>query len=61
MNPWYTIGQSVPVDGSTVWIRIHNAYAEPYTAVYNVGTQTMILTMTAVIIPMYMVAKWKNV
>ncbi len=60
MNPWQTIGQSVPVNGSTVWIRIYNAYAEPYTAVYTSSTQTMTLTMTAVNVPMYMVAKWKN-
>ncbi|MES2394985.1 MAG: hypothetical protein V4549_03240 [Bacteroidota bacterium] len=61
MNPWQTIGQSLPIDGSTVWIRMINYYAEPYTAVYNAGAQSMTLTMTAVTIPLYMIARWKNV
>jgi hypothetical protein len=58
---WKYLPESVPADGTTVWVRLYNGYVEPFQAVYNSTTQQFTFTATAIIYPSWMIAKWRAI
>jgi hypothetical protein len=60
MSIWNSIFDILPVDGSTVFIRVLNYYGEPVSAVYNDALQVFTTVTTGVIIPIYYIVRWRN-
>lgn len=60
MNPWKTLPNDVPVDGSTVFIRIEYYYSKPFLAVWDLTTQTFTDTVNSINFPAYVVARWRD-
>jgi len=56
---WNSVFSSLPNNGQTVWIRVLNVYGEPVLATYDSAQQTFTTITTAVILPVYYVARWK--
>lgn len=50
----------LPVDASTVWIRILNYYGPPFEAVWDLSSQTFTTVTTGLTIPAYYIARWRN-
>ena len=60
MNNWNTIYKQLPNDTQTVWIRVLNIYGQITLATYDELTQTFTTIPTNLIIPVYLVARWKT-
>ena len=58
---WYAIPLNVPANEQTVWIRLLNGFADPFKATYNSSTQQFTDTTNNIIIPCYMVGRWRPV
>jgi len=56
---WKSILNVLPVDGSTVWVRILNYYGPPVLAVFDLTTQQFTTVTTSVLVPVYYVCRWK--
>lgn len=60
MAVWKTFPVAIPVDGSTVWIRITYYYSEPFKAVYDVTSQTFVSETNSIVYPAWSVARWRD-
>lgn len=58
---WNVITETLPANGQTVWLRIYTNYATPFQAVYDTALQQFTTVTTSLIIPAYVVTKWKAV
>ena len=59
-SPWKSLANELPVDGSTVWIRILNYYGPPFAAVWDLATQQFTTVTTGLLVPAYYIARWRN-
>lgn len=57
---WFSIFESAPANGATVYVRILNYYGEPFTATYNSTTQVFTSVADGITFPAYYVARWRN-
>lgn len=58
---WLTIQAQVPTDSQQVWVRIQYFYGTPCLAVYSSSNQTFTTSTTGIIIPAYLIARWKPI
>lgn len=49
----------LPSDAQVVWVRLGTNYGDPEQATYTASTQTFVSSASGLIIPAYMVARWK--
>ncbi len=56
---WHSPFKVLPVDGSTVWIRVTSIYGDICLATYDDSNQTFTTVVTSLIIPAFNVARWK--
>lgn len=61
MNPWKTLPTVLPVDGSTVFVRVKYYYETPFTAVWDLATQTFTSVDNAIVYPAYVIARWRDI
>ncbi len=59
MSPWFTLSESVPADGQTVYIRVNFFYGAPFQATWNSSTQQFTSVVTGIIFPAFTVARWQ--
>lgn len=59
MAKWFSIPESIPTDGATVWVRIKYFYTEPFQAVYSVSAQTFTSVTNSIIFPAWTIARWQ--
>lgn len=57
---WTDIQEELPIDGSTVWIRVGTNYGNPVLAEFTLSTQIFVCDDSGLIVPAYMVARWKE-
>lgn len=60
MATWVSPLNSLPANGATVWIRLYEYFNDPCLAVYTSSTQTFVSSDSGLIVPAYMVARWKS-
>lgn len=58
---WYFIPNNVPADNQLVWVRLYNGYEDAFEATYNATLQNFTFSLTNIIYPVWMIAKWKAV
>lgn len=56
---WQSIFLSLPADQQIVWIRVLDVYGQLALALYDATSQTFIIQTTGVVIPVYIVSRWK--
>jgi hypothetical protein len=49
----------LPSNAQVVWIRVGTNYGDPFQAQYNSGTQIFTSQVSGLLVPAYMVARWK--
>ena len=57
---WKSVLKELPHDGETVWIRVINIYGEPCLADFLEHDLSFKVVETGIIIPAYMVSRWKQ-
>lgn len=61
-SPWKRPPTEMPSDGDIVWVRIWSNYGPPFQAKWSEGDQYFIdQGALALVIPWYIVARWKPV
>lgn len=60
MNIYNSPLDVLPLDASTVWIRVYDQYAPAVQAVFTLSTMQFLTITTSVIIPVYFVSRWRN-
>jgi hypothetical protein len=60
MPLWKSIYKVLPADTETVWIRTIYGYKEPFSAVWSLASQQFTAVVTGLVVPAYMVYKWKS-
>jgi len=55
-NPLFIL----PNNAQVVWIRVGTNYGDPYLAEYESGPQLFTTQNSGLIIPAYMIARWKS-
>ncbi len=58
--PWKSPYDSLPVDQEIVWIRVLSMFGQISLAEWNEVDQTFITQDTSIIIPVYMVSRWRD-
>jgi hypothetical protein len=58
---WKTLPNNLPIDGSTVWVRIEYYYGEPFKAIWNLSSKTFISVINSLEYPFWTVSRWKDV
>ena len=56
---WNNPLQLLPVNSATVYIRVGTNYGNPFLAVYTSSTQLFVGVTSGLVVPAYMVARWK--
>lgn len=59
MAAWQSPYDALPVDGSTVYIRVVVNDAVPVSAVWDATNQTFTTVATSILVPVLMVSRWK--
>jgi hypothetical protein len=59
MATWFHFPKNIPVDGSTVWIRVTYYYSDPFKAVWNNSTKLFTSVENSIEYPAYVVARWQ--
>lgn len=57
---WKSVFVELPANNEVVWIRVLTIYGELTKAKYNAGKETFEVDLTGIIIPVYMVGRWKS-
>lgn len=61
MSQWIAMPTQVPEDGATVFIRLNNWFAAPFQAKYSEGDQTFTTVGTLLVMPWWVVFRWKPI
>ena len=56
---WQSIFLTLPADQQIVWVRVLDVYGQLALALYDSTSQTFIIQTTGVVIPVYIVSRWK--
>lgn len=56
---WQSIFLTLPADQQMVWVRVLDVYGQLALARYNAPQQTFVIQTTNVVIPVYIVSRWK--
>lgn len=60
MSPWRSLPQHIPLDQSTVWVRIHPWFGAPFLAVWDLATRTFSpVSSPSLSYPFWVVARWR--
>lgn len=57
---WQNPLDTLPSNLQVVWIRVGTNYGDPYLAEYNSTTQNFTSQESGLVVPAYMVARWKS-
>lgn len=57
---WNNPLESLPSNAEVVWIRVGTNYGDPFLAQYNSSTQIFTGQDSGILVPAYMVARWKS-
>lgn len=57
---WKSVFNELPGDGENVWIRVLSVYGQITKAKYVAMDQTFVVVEGEIIIPAYMVGRWKR-
>jgi hypothetical protein len=61
MNPWKALPKELPIDGSTVYVRIEYYYGTPFKAIWTLSTKTFTSLDNSIDYPAYVVARWRDI
>jgi uncharacterized membrane protein len=56
---WQSPLKQLPVNNQVVWIRVLGIYGEIAIAQFNLSTQEFTVSLSGLVIPAYMVSRWK--
>lgn len=57
---WYNLPLTIPIDGSTVWVRVRYYYGKPFQAVWSISSQSFTSVEGSIMYPAWVVARWRN-
>lgn len=60
MATWKYMPLEVPTDGETVWIRLEPWGGQPFLARWSSGDQYFTHNDSGLIVPWYMVSRWRS-
>jgi len=58
---WKSLPTHLPIDASTVWVRIEYYYGEPFRATWDLSSKTFTDVINGINYPAWTVSRWKNV
>ena len=56
---WQSVFLTLPPDQTIVWVRVLNIYGQLALAQWDMTLQTFTIQTTGIVVPVYMVARWK--
>jgi hypothetical protein len=59
MSAWKSLPENIPVDGSTVWVRVNYYYSDPFLAVFSLSALTFTSVDNTIIYPVWVISRWR--